>query len=293
MNLKKDDREKLILLYEEQLGQTEAKIKQKFRDKEVEETKKLLAELDKINKAEVEKKKKDLETLNQITRNNLNRQASELLTDSQREVNAVNNKYNALIELAKKYGESTVFIERERQAEIDAINKKSVTDQKKLDQELTDKKFSLASQSFSALSELVGSFSAKNEKDAKRQFNTQKALNLAGAVTSTAQGITSALATVNPVPMMRFVEAGMVGAMGLANITKIASTKFESPSKSVNATPSVSGTPVQAPNFNIVGDNNINQLAELQQQPTKAYVVSSEVTSAQALDRKVEDFATL
>ena len=89
------------------------------------------------------------------------------------------------------------------------------------------------------------------------------------------------------------MEASLVGVMGAANFAKIASSKFESPNKSVEP-PSPSGaTSVQAPNFNIVGDNNINQLAELQQQPTKAYVVSSEVTSAQALDRKVEDFATL
>lgn len=42
---------------------------------------------------------------------------------------------------------------------------------------------------------------------------------------------------------------------------------------------------VSAPNFNIVGNSGINQLAELGGQPIQAYVVSGEVTSAQALDR--------
>jgi hypothetical protein len=40
-----------------------------------------------------------------------------------------------------------------------------------------------------------------------------------------------------------------------------------------------------APNFNIVGNSGINQLAELGGQPIQAYVVSGEVTSAQSLDR--------
>ena len=45
------------------------------------------------------------------------------------------------------------------------------------------------------------------------------------------------------------------------------------------------GGGVNAPNFNVVGNNGMNQLAQLQQQPIKAYVVGSEVTTQQALDR--------
>ena len=45
------------------------------------------------------------------------------------------------------------------------------------------------------------------------------------------------------------------------------------------------GAGVNAPNFNVVGNNSINQLAQLQQQPIKAYVVGSEVSTQQALDR--------
>ena len=46
------------------------------------------------------------------------------------------------------------------------------------------------------------------------------------------------------------------------------------------------------PQFNVVGDSGINQLAQLQQ-PTQAFVVSGEVTSAQALDRNRVTNATL
>jgi hypothetical protein len=46
-------------------------------------------------------------------------------------------------------------------------------------------------------------------------------------------------------------------------------------------------------NFNTIGSSGINQLAQLQQTPTQAYVVSGEVTSAQALDRNRVQNATL
>ena len=50
---------------------------------------------------------------------------------------------------------------------------------------------------------------------------------------------------------------------------------------------------MSAPQFNTIGTSGINQLATLQQQPTKAYVVSGEVTSAQSLDRNRLQNATL
>jgi len=49
----------------------------------------------------------------------------------------------------------------------------------------------------------------------------------------------------------------------------------------------------QPPNFNVVGDSSLNQLAQLQQEPVQAFVVSGEVTTAQALDRNRVQNATL
>ena len=48
-----------------------------------------------------------------------------------------------------------------------------------------------------------------------------------------------------------------------------------------------------SPNFNVVGNSGMNQLAQIQQTPLQAYVVSGEVTSAQALDRNRIKNATL
>lgn len=49
----------------------------------------------------------------------------------------------------------------------------------------------------------------------------------------------------------------------------------------------------QAPQFNVVGNSGINQLAQLQQTPVQAYVVSGQVTTAQSLDRNRIENATL
>lgn len=55
--------------------------------------------------------------------------------------------------------------------------------------------------------------------------------------------------------------------------------------------------PVQPPDFNIIGSTGTNQLADAiggtTQQPIKAYVVSSEVTSAQELDRNIVESASI
>ena len=53
------------------------------------------------------------------------------------------------------------------------------------------------------------------------------------------------------------------------------------------------GGSVMSPNFNVVGNSGINQLAQLQQTPTKAYVVSGDMTTAQSLDRNRIENATL
>jgi hypothetical protein len=53
------------------------------------------------------------------------------------------------------------------------------------------------------------------------------------------------------------------------------------------------GGGVIAPNLNVVGNTGINQLATLQQQPVKAYVVSNDITSAQQFDLKVQQTSQL
>jgi hypothetical protein len=165
--------------------------------------------------------------------------------------------------------------------------------------ELRQKTLELAGNTFSALADLAGSFNTKNEKDARKQFQVQKAFNLAAAITNTAMAVTGALtAGGNPIKLatgMQFVEAGIAATVGAANIIKISNSKFGGGANSGgggNDTNVPTAAPMTA-NFNTIGSSGINQLAQLQQTPTQAYVVSGEVTSAQALDRNRVQNATL
>ena len=139
--------------------------------------------------------------------------------------------------------------------------------------------------------------SKEEEELAKKQFKFNKAMQLGGAIIDAGKAITASLAAApiafGPVPNPAGIASLAFAATSSAvNIAKIASTKFESPGGSPDTpTPNIGGG--GAPNFNVVGDSGVNQLATLQQQPTQAYVVSGEVTTAQALDRNRVQNATL
>ena len=141
----------------------------------------------------------------------------------------------------------------------------------------------------------------ENNKKAKKAFEVQKAASIAAALITTYQSAISAYQSqFVPLPdpsspVRGGIAAGLAVATGLANVASISRQKFEGASIESSQSPSgeISGGEAQAPQFNVVGDSGVNQLAQLQQQPTQAFVVSGEVTTAQALDRNRVQNATL
>ena len=158
-----------------------------------------------------------------------------------------------------------------------------------LEQSVQDSKVQMSMDAVSALNDLVQAFAGENEKSQKRAFMINKAAGIANAVISTAQGISKALAeTTDPTPTQsfRFANAALVGATGAAQIATIARQQFQA-SGSVDSNIPQGGTaPSTAPQFNVVGGSGTNALIEsLQANPMRAYVVGSDVTSQQQLDR--------
>ena len=156
-------------------------------------------------------------------------------------------------------------------------------------------------QSLDLIISLTELFGKKSEKAARRAFNIQKGAQIASATIDTYRNAVSAYGSqFVPVPdpsspVRGGIAAGIAVAAGLANIAQIASQKFEGGGGGgAVAEPSTAGLEGGAitPQFNVVGDSGINQLAQLQQ-PVQAYVVSGEVTTAQALDRNRVQNATL
>jgi hypothetical protein len=180
-------------------------------------------------------------------------------------------------------------------AEAEAIRKKYGDLEIARQNEINKTKLQLAADAFGAIGDLIQSFNAKDEATARKQFKISKAFNLAAALTNTYLAVTSALATSKELfPGQRFIEAGIAGTTGLAQVAKIASTQFGGGGGGGGGGVDVPNpSSIIAPNLNVVGDTGINQLATLQQQPVKAYVVSNDITSAQQFDMKVQQTASL
>ena len=168
--------------------------------------------------------------------------------------------------------------------------------------ENTKKGIDMAMSALSVLNDAIQAGAGKSEKDQRRAFKSQKAFNLASAVVNTYLAVTGALtAGGNPIKLAtgaQFVEAGIAGALGAVQIAKIAKTQFEGGATTTadtggNIGGGITAPTMSAPQFNVVGQSGVNQLASLGQQPIQAYVVSGQVTSQQSLDRNRLANATL
>ena len=257
-------------------------------------------EIEKQRQANIKKLRDDFETSLESETEIKNKR---LIGEQEFEKNLVRDKYFNLIEQAKQYGLDTQVLEENQQIAIQAIEKKYADEKKKADDEEIyataeryDKQFQLANDALGAINNLVQTFAGEGVEAQKRAFKVNKAISIAQAVISTAQGITAQLAVPqDALTGANFVKAGIVAATGIAQVAKISQTKFEGGSSGGIDAPSDAGaSATPTAQFNVVGDSGINQLAELQnQQPTKAFVVSSEVTTAQSLDRNRVQNATL
>lgn len=178
------------------------------------------------------------------------------------------------------------------------LNQKDIEDRKMVN----DAYMNLAQQSLSALASLSELFAGDNEARQRKAFQINKALQIADATMATYTAVVGALSAKGadgllpfPVRVANAVAAGVIGA---ANVAKIAATRFdasESPTPDTSA-PDTGAAGSMSPQFNVVGQGGINQLAasvnSRNQQPIQAYVVAGQVTSAQQLARRRARTAT-
>lgn len=95
-------------------------------------------------------------------------------------------------------------------------------------------------------------------------------------------------------PVLAPINAALAIAAGIKNIKAIQSVKTPNGGGGGgNSNVANNFAAAQPANFNVVGNSGINQLGQLQQKPMKAYVVSGDMTTAQALDRNRIENATL
>ena len=124
-------------------------------------------------------------------------------------------------------------------------------------------------------------------------FSTQAA---ARSVVAVAEGTaqTAKIGFPQNIPMLIGYAAQAIGIIS-AITSAVSSAKAPTSALSSAGGGSVStSVPAAAPQFNVVGTSDTNQLAQGLggQQPSKAYVVSTDMTSNQQLDRTIEEDAT-
>jgi len=161
---------------------------------------------------------------------------------------------------------------------------------------LANAKYNTARQSLTVIGDLAVSFAGKSEKAQKRAFDIQKAANIAGGLMDTYKAALGAFKDTPGGPILKGIAAGLVTTAGLAMVNNIRKQEFTGGAVGNTPTPTAGGGQVNqviTPNFNIIGNQNQTQLAQLNQAPIKAYVVGSDVTTQQMLDKKKIQNATL
>jgi hypothetical protein len=98
-------------------------------------------------------------------------------------------------------------------------------------------------------------------------------------------------------PAYPYISAGLAIAGGLKNVQAILSVPTPGGGGGGGSAPSGGGSAMTAPSFNSVGSSSTNQLAQSigtqSQTPVRSYVVASDVSTAQALDRNIIRNATI
>jgi hypothetical protein len=214
------------------------------------------------------------------------------------------------LEDQKKAADAELQIQSDKitaQAELDQKNAedKKAFDAKEIEdaKNLQAAKYDTVRAGLTTIGDLAIAFAGKSEKEKKRAFNIQKAANIAGAVMDTYKAANGAYASMSGIPyvgpFLGAAAAGVAIAAGIANVKNISSQQFGGGASGSSA-PSGTGSggggannQAITPNFNIIGNQNQTQLAQLNQAPIKAYVVGSDVTTQQMLDKKKIQNATL
>jgi len=214
----------------------------------------------------------------------------------------------AELEQAKKFDDDKFNQEVKHLKDVAAANKeagekiiendKKVAADKKI---IQNQQLKAVQDTFTIIGNLAELFAGKSRKQQETAFKIQKAANIANATIDTYKAVMSTYASTPGGPVIKGIAGGVVLTAGLLNVKKIASTQFSSGGGSSSggggSTPSGGGgennAQIQAPSFNIVGNNGLNQLSQLKQAPIQAYVVSGAMSTAQSLDRNRVRNATL
>lgn len=316
----KAEKEELAKRREEQQKHNEelAKKQQEAAQKAAEERKRIAEE---ARKAEEDRKKAELDLeqkyLDDLLNLNAKTDQEKLDLQAQRdleEINRIAKTENEKANLMALYNEKYATLQTELNDKKAAEEEKAATT--KAEAEEAAKKKKLADEEAASKASIdLAKAEAKAKMDAISSYgdalgsiagmlgestDAGKAAAIASATistyTSANKAYESQLAIPTPdAPFRATLAAGIAVASGLLNVQKILSVQTPGGGGGGSA-PSAGGSPA-APSFNVVGAGGANQIAQVMNKqgipPVQAYVVASNVTSAQSLNRNIVNNATL
>lgn len=207
---------------------------------------------------------------------------------------------------AQQTAEALALAETNKQiAEQQAINDEAGRKRDaEFEKQAAEQRVSLALGTFQTLAGLTDLFGKKNEENAKKAFEINKALNIASALVQTYQSATGAYASQISIPtpdapIRAAIAAGIAIAAGLGNVARIAATKFDTKSASGGGGGGASAPSVNAPSS--TGNNSIDttllnrQAIEQGNQPTqnRVVVVETDISSTQRRVAGIRNRATV
>jgi myosin heavy subunit len=235
------------------------------------------------------------------------------------ELNEIKDKYRLqddqkkATELEKQINDNTASFE----LRLQAIDTEQALFKKQLDDKvITEEQYNEKTKGLAKSREEIAKAEAKAKMDSLDSYGNAlgsiagmlgesttagKAAAVASATISTYSAANKAyesqLAIPTPdAPIRATIAAGIAIAGGLLNVQKILAVKTPGGGGSGGTAPS-GGNSMTAPSFNVVGSSSTNQLAQSigtqSQTPVRSYVVASDVSTAQALDRNIIRNATI
>lgn len=177
---------------------------------------------------------------------------------------------------------------------LEGDKKKAVLERIKTEAENEKKwqqqKYELAAASMTALSDLSSALEAAGVLNAEQAFKVNKALMIAQSTMGGIQAVNAVLADLTLPTVVRIPLAVATGISAAANVAKIAATKFNSSTSPTSNTPSSTGASggagsTTAPMLDLSFLNNQTN----QPQPLQAYVLATNVSSAQEANEKIKD----
>lgn len=213
------------------------------------------------------------------------------------EIIKVKEHYDNLINLAKEQGLDVAALEKAKADKLNSFNEQNAKDEIYWETLTQDQKTKIVSDGLNNLASILGEETAAG-----------KAAAIASATINTFQSAQASYKSLAGIPVvgpaLGVAASGAAIVSGFKQVQAIRATKLPtlagqpSPDVGGGGTPSPQAAQVpQIPSFNIVGQTGTNQLADAlstqEQKPVKAFVVASDVTTGQSLERNIIEGASL